>query len=387
MTEQDEQGAWTNAMTSLARAGDRFAAEMAALGNPVDSADVYATMLGALSDTYLNQIAVTADCPSFVPCTGYFQRLGSPNPDTVYRRAPIDPAGTYRLTGYRGTALDVTLMPFSQMMQSFVPFDLSDVADGEDGRLDMIVSAERPAEYEGNWLQLDPRWASLWLREVSEAWGEDEPARLAIMRMDSGSRTRPSAEATAAQLAGLAIRVERIVEYGIRHASELAAQGYVNRLKTVDYGASGGMPLQWYHEGIFEIGLDDCLLVEAQMPADLPYFSWSLTDRTLVTLDWANAHTSLNRRQAVIHEDGVLRVVLSHGDPGTPNWLQTAGYRSGVLQCRTVGSKAPPEIGAKVVPMRSVQDYLPKPSRQITADQRLEVLRRRQIGQQMRRLW
>ena len=188
MTGQDNHSAWAEAMAALARAGDRFAAEMEARGSPVDSGEVYATMLGALSDTYLNQIGVSAQCPSFVPCTGYFQRLGSPNPDTVYRRAPIDPAGTYRLTGCRGTALDVTIMPFSQAMKGFKPFDLSDIADAEDGSFEVIVSAERPDGHSGDWWRLDPEWASLWLREVSESWGEDEPARIAITRIRESDR-------------------------------------------------------------------------------------------------------------------------------------------------------------------------------------------------------
>lgn len=381
------QTGWAAAMAALAAAGDRFAAEMAARGHPVESADVYATMLGALSDTWLNQIAADAACPGFVPCTGYYQRLGSPNPDTVYRRAPIDPAGTYRLTGNRGGAPDVSIMPFSQAMQSFRPFDLSDIADGKDGSFDLVVSAERPDGHAGDWWQLDPQWASLWLREVCDDWGRDDPVRIAITRLDAGSRKRPAGPEVAGQLAGLALRVERIVEYGIRHADELADEGYVNRLKAVDYGAAGGMPRQWYHEGIFELADDECLLVEAELPADCRYFSWSLTDRMLVTLDWANAHTSLNTKQAAVDADGILRVVVSARDPGAPNWMETMGYPTGVLQCRATGCATPPAMAARVVPLRSVSAALPEGTRRIGAGERLEMLRQRQVGAQLRRLW
>jgi hypothetical protein len=387
MTGQEARSEWADAMAILASAGDRFAADMAARGSPVDAADVHATMLGALSDSYLNQIGVDARCPSFLPCTGYFQRLGSPNPDTVYRRAPVDPAGTYRLTGFRGTAANVTLMPFTQAMRSSLPFDLSEVADGEDGSFDVIVSASRPEGYSGPWWKLETEWASLWLREVSDDWGGDEPARVAITRLDTGSRERQAVAASRGQLVGMAKRVEGIVEYGIRHADELAQEGYINRLKTVDYGASGGMPQQWYHEGIFELGADECLLVEAQIPAGCRYFSWSLTDRMLVTLDWMNAHTSLNSKQAAVDEDGTLRVIISASDPETPNWMETMGYPSGVLQCRSIGSDTPPDMTTKVVPLGSVFDHLPQGTRRVEPDQRLDALRHRQTGSQLRRLW
>jgi hypothetical protein len=387
MTGQEGRTGWASAMAGLAATGERFAAEMAARGHPVESGDVFATMLGALSDTWLNQIAADAACPGFLPCTGYYQRLGSPNPDTVYRRAPIDPAGTYRLTGHRGSAQDVSIMPFSQTMQSFRPFDLSDVADRKDGSFDLIVSADRPAGHDGDWWRLDPQWASLWLREVEDDWGSEDPVRIAITRIDTSSRKRQAGPEVAEQLAGLALRVERIVEYGIRHADALADEGHVNRLKSVDYGASGGMPRQWYHEGIFELADDECLLVEAQIPADCRYFSWSLTDRMLVTLDWANAHTSLNTKQAAVDADGFLRVVVSAQDPGTPNWMETMGYRTGVLQCRATGCAAPPGMAARVMPLRSVSAALPEGTRRIEAGERLDILRQRQIGAQLRRLW
>lgn len=379
--------AWAQAMAALGAAGDRLVAEMAARGQSVDSSDVHATLLGALSDTYLSQIGVSPEHPSFVPCTGYFQRLGSPNPDTVYRSAPVDPAGTYRLTGTRGTALDVTLMPFTAMMQSSAPFDLSRVSHDAGGQFDVLVCAERPPDHAGDWWQLDPDTASLWLREVSDRWGEEEPARIAITRLDSCSRQRTSPAKAAAQLASLAMRVERIAEYGIRHADELEAQNFVNRLKEVDYSKSGAMSLQWYQEGLFNLSDDQGLLIEAHMPADCGYFSWSLTDRMLVTLDWMNAHTSLNRSQAEIDPDGVLRVVVSGKDPGVPNWLETMGYTMGVLQCRSIGPKSSPELSAKVIPLETVFDHLPKGTRRIGTDERLQRLRRRQAGCQMRCYW
>ena len=102
-------------MAHIGAAGDRLVAAMHERGEDVD-ADVYVSLLGALMDTYLNRVSGEADHPTFVPCCGYYQHLGSPNPDTVYRRAPVDDTATYRLTGERGTAWQVTIMPFTEMM-------------------------------------------------------------------------------------------------------------------------------------------------------------------------------------------------------------------------------------------------------------------------------
>jgi len=377
---------WADAMAQLGAAGDRLVAAMRERGEEVD-ADVYVTLLGSIMDTYLNRVSGEVDHPTFVPCCGYYQHLGSPNPDTVYRRAPVDDSATYRLTGERGTAWQVTIMPFTEMMLGFTPFDLSDVARDPDGTFDVLVSRERPAGYDGDWWQLEPGTASLWLRSVSDRWGEDRDPRVAITRVDTGARARPSGETTRKQLAALGVMVERIVEYGMRHVDELIDGGFVNRMKTVDYGASGAMPLQHYHEGVFQLADDEALVVEARLPEGVDYFSWSLTDRMLVTLDWTHAQTSLNRSQAAVDDDGVLRVVVSATDPGVANWMDTTGYRTGVVQCREIGSVEVPELTARVVPLSSLDDELPADMARVTAEERAAALLTRRTGFQLRSLW
>src|ERR1700755_1629166 len=104
------------------------------------------------------------------------------------------------------------------------------------------------------------------------------------------------------------------------HVDELIDQGFVNRMKTVDYGASGAMPLQHYHEGVFQLADDEALLVEAHLPDGADYYARPLTDRMRVTLDWRHEQPSVNRSQGVVDADGVLRVVVSATDPGIANW-------------------------------------------------------------------
>lgn len=375
-------------MAELAAAGGRLAAMMEQRGESARGTDAYVAMLGVVMDAYLNRVSVDARHPVFVPCTGYYQRLGTPNPDTIYRRSPIDETGIYRLTGERGTAAEVTLMAFQEpSMKSFAPFDLTEVARGSNASIDILYSAARPEGYTGDWLPLQPGTAALWLRAVSDRWGEESEPRIAITRLDGSSRQRLAPELLEQTLATLAARAERTLEYGIRHADGLAEGGFINRLKEIDYSQAGGMPLQSYHEGLFELAEDQALLVEAKMPEDCRLFSWALTDRMFVTLDWTNAHSSLNRAQAAIDADGVLRVIVAARDPGSPNWLETCGYACGVLQCRSSGSAQSPQIEARVIPLASAFDHLPADTRRISPEERQEQLRQRQAGMQMRHLW
>lgn len=387
----DEPSTWAVAMAHLAGAGDRMAAQMAERGEPSGDTDAFVALLGATMDAYLNQISADPDFPTFVPCCGYFQHLGSPNPDTVYRRAAIDGSASYRLTGDLGTARQVTIMPFAAPsatgMASFPPFDLADLATGPDGRFDVVLSAERPDGHTGDWWPLDPEMASLWLRTVSDDWGNEREPRVAIRRVD-GRRRRPRSapEPIRARLAVLGAIVEHTIAYGLRHTDELIADGFVNQLKLVDYGPNGGMPLQWYHEGVFDLGAGEGLLLEAVLPPGCDYFSFSLTDRMFVTLDWVHAPTSLNRRQASLDDDGALRVVVSHDDPGIRNWMDTTGYRRGVVQCRWIGSVEPPAVTARIVALDALADELPGTAR-VTAEARERDLDARRVGAQLRSLW
>ena len=372
-------------MTALGKEGDRLAAEAASRG--IDSARVYETILGVLMDTYLMQIHSNPDQPTFLPCTGYFQKLGSPNPDTVYRGATIDPRGTYLISGVRGTAHDVTLMPFSALMRGGEPFDLSTISEGLDGRFELLLSAERPHGHSGSWWQIQPDTASIWLREVSANWGRETPAEIAIVRLDAKPYRINSIDEINSKLAKLAVRVGRIVEYGIKHVDTLQEQGFINNFRETDYSKSGSMPLQSYHEAIFDLAADECLLIEARLPTECTYFSWSLTDRMLVTLDWMNAQTSINSAQATIDSDGVLRVVVAASDPGVPNWMNTLGLQQGVIQCRTSGSTVAPEMTATVLPVTGIAARIPANTPRVSPDERFAALQNRTHAWQLRRIW
>jgi hypothetical protein len=293
----------------------------------------------------------------------------------------------YRLSGDRGTAQQVTIMAFTQTMQGFDPFDLSDVARGQDRHFDVLLSSQRPADHRGDWWQLRPGTASLWVRSLSDRWGQEQEPRIAIERLGVPSRRRTRTETIAANLANLATIVDRTVTYGIDHTDALYKEGAVNRLKMADYTSSGAMPAQWYHEGIFELSEDEALIVEARLPAGCDYFSWSLTDRMLVTLDWTHAQTSLNRTQAGVDDDGVLRVVVAKSDPGIRNWMDTTGYDTGVLQCRAMGSAEPPSISTHVTTLTSVLDHLPASTQRVTPAERHQALQERRTGFQLRQLW
>ncbi|MND01051.1 hypothetical protein D3C83_198810 [compost metagenome] len=67
--------------------------------------------------------------------------------------------------------------------------------------------------------------------------------------------------------------------------------------------------------------------------------------------------------------------------------MDTTGYRSGVLQCREIGSVDVPELTARVVPLAALDDHLPAGTARVTPEERAAALDARRIGFQLRSLW
>ncbi len=58
------------------------------------------------------------------------------------------------------------------------------------------------------------------------------------------------------------------------------------------------------------------------------------------TLDYVNHQATLNCHSAQLDDDGGVRFVIAHHDPGVANWLDTAGHTRGTVGVRWVGPDA-----------------------------------------------
>jgi len=355
-------------------------------------AELTVAMLGGLMASYLGRVCADLDHPAFLPGAGYHTRMGMPNPDTVYLTAAVDGTGTYRLTGDRGTCHEVSLMPMggptAAGVKTYPAIDLRRFELDGKGRLDLVLSATRPAGHAGQWCEMAPDVRSLMLRAVSDDWGQHRDPVLSITRLDGPDRRhRTTPEALATNLAGLVPMVEGTLGFGMRKVAGLRAQGFVNTVTTVDYSTGGGLPGQWYQEGVFELTRGQALIVEADLRRGIDTLSLALTDALGCTLDWTNAQTSLNRRQAHRDADGWLRFVISGEDPGVANWLDTMVHPVGVMQFRWTGTAEAPALTFRLAGANEVLAGLPSGTRTVSREERDAVLRARAAGAQQRIYW
>ena len=383
---------WTDWLDGLRNVATTLLEEARSSGAGFREADVAMKMFGTMMGAYLSHLSSGPDHPAFLPSAGYYSMYGSPNPDTVYRSAHIDATGRYLITGRRGTAPDVTIMPFGaptpKGLETFAPFDLDDVLLEDGRRFEVVLSEQRP-EDSRNWWRLEPGMRSLMLRSVSSDWAADTDPLLAIVRLDGDPRReRISSDVLRKRVKAFAYVVEAMIRSGINRVLQLRSEDVVNRVVTVDYSGGGGLQDQWYQEGCFELEDDEALLVEVHVLDACRGFSLSLTDAFFSTLDWANAQSSLNHRQAALDCDGVLRIVIGSRDPGVQNWLDTISHQFGVLQFRWSGGDQAPRILVEKASSASISGAgLPSSMARVTPSERAAAIRERQIGAQLRSLW
>jgi hypothetical protein len=386
-----EVGGWTDWLDGLREVAASLFEDAGAGGTGFRQADLAMKMFGTMMGAYLSHLSAGPNHPVFLPGAGYYTMYGSPNPDTVYRSALIDDIGQYLITGRRGSVPDVTIMPFGAPtptgLETFTPFDLDHLVQDTDGTFAVVLSRERP-ETARNWWRLESGVRSLMLRSVSNDWAAHTDPDLAIVRLDiDPRRERIDGDVLRQRVNSFAYVVQAMIKSGISRVAQLRSEGVVNRVVTVDYSGGGGLEDQWYQEGCFELAEDEALVIEAHLLAECRGFSLSLTDAFFSTLDWANAQSSLNDRQAAVDPDRVIRIVVSSSDPGVQNWLDTMGHQLGVLQFRWSGGHEAPRIVVKKTASGSVRGALPTSTAYVNANERAAVIRDRQIGAQLRSLW
>lgn len=354
--------------------------------------------LSAVTAAVLDALASDPDHPVFLPQINNYITTGQPNADTNYRSAKITPGGVYRLRGRRGSMNQAKIAevgPRPKQVEGVVNLgaprpvhDLNALQMDAEGRYDVILSPTRPDGYAGDWWPLDPTSNMLLVRLVGSNWGEEVEPTLSIERLDiAAPRPRRSAATLEANLRAIPATASFIAPLLVDRPQKLRAAGVVNKLNEVDFSQIGGLTGQFYYEGAYDLKDDEALIIETPVPETCAYRSVILTNDIYETTDWYNNHSSLNGAQAPADKDGVLRIVVSARDPGVLNWLDTAGYATGVIQGRWVGCSTKPVPSIRKVAFEEIQRALPTDTATVSPEQRDRITRDRRAALQERPLW
>ena len=391
---------WTEFLDGLRDLPDRVLARLPETlrNDPQIRQEAARLALSAVAAGTIEALTADPDHPVFIPQINNYITLGQPNADTNYRSAKIAPGGSYRLRGRRGSLNQARVAeggPRPKQVEGTVNLgtprpvhDINTLKVDAKGHYDVILSPTRPQGYTGDWWQLDPTTNALLVRMVSSDWDNEVEPTLTIERIDiAAPRPRPTAAVLEAKLRAIPTAAQFIAPLLVDRPQKLRAEGYINKFKIADFSQMGGLAGQFYFEGAYELNDDEALIVETPLPESGTYRSLILTNDLYETTDWYNNISSLNGAQAAADKDGVLRIVVAARDPGVPNWLDTAGYATGVIQGRWMECSSEPIPSARKVALAEVRKFLPPETPTISAQERDRQIRDRRAVLQQRSLW
>ncbi len=385
---------WAEQIRALEPVGDKL---LAAWGrdNPDESErqEMFKLAFSALANGYLCHADMDPARPLWAPCWNRAMNLAGPAPDYVYMTSEIDPAGVYRISGLRGTTCFIEI---SQSRWEMIggatgkeapppSHNLDDLKIGPDGYFSVILSAEKPAGYDGDWWQLHPGVIRLLMRKCSVDWRNEVDAKVAIERLDDAEPM--TKEDFARRFANMADWVEKVIAFDVNLARHYRKDHGINVLTRSKLMDVSGLQRQVYYDGAYEIDDDEALIVETALPRQVRYWSILVADDRFSTVDWVNRQSSLNAAQCKLDADSKFRAVISRRDPGVHNWLDKAHNPWGIIQLRwNLASDAPDPVVTKV-PLADVLKHMPAGTAVVTPEERKAQLRARREAAQFRQLW
>jgi hypothetical protein len=286
-------------------------------------------------------------------------KMGMDNPDNIYLSASINGRYEYRIEGHRGS---VHYLGFGTQAGNYGTtgtltttgyLEARDLAIDADGRFEIIVSAR---EHPENWLPMAPESRTLVVRQTRLDREAELPAQLRIQRIDGPNQPRPlSAEKLDRSLTG----ASRFVLGCARLFNGWAAgfEKHTNELPRFDPEAAlvaGGDPNIAYYHSYWRLESDEALVVEAT-PPECDYWNFQLSNHWLESLDYRYFPVHLNNHSAVAREDGSVRIVIAHENPGVDNWLDPCGHRQGTMCWRWIRAASHPQPSTRVVKLSELR--------------------------------
>jgi len=329
-------------------------------GNAFDRAEGY-RHLSRLLRVALERFVEHADPthPRFYQMARADAKLGADNPDCRYQNCALDGGREYRLRGRRGTSTYLGIGTYYGSYGDGGPsgcsgyMDSADLVCDADGRFEIRLS-QKPQP--GNWLPLTPDTSMVLIRETFLDRTRETAGKFTIERINGPKKPRPlTAERLEKGLLGAAAFVKGTAKTFADWAVELRQRP--NEIWTADqtrFIRGGGDPNIFYLFGYWEIGADEALVIDTEVP-ECELWNIQIDNYWYESLEYRHLPVCLNSQTARYNKDGSLTMVLAHEDPGVPNYLDTGGHAAGTLLLRWTRAKTHPLPQCKLVKVASLK--------------------------------
>ncbi|RYZ47390.1 MAG: DUF1214 domain-containing protein, partial [Sphingobacteriales bacterium] len=266
------------------------------------------------------------------------------NPDHIYRSSAVDGSGRYEILGRfspsrRPVQFVVSVSPWLNETEiKSIPanaaglggktsvLDDRHIKVASDGTFRLTLGGEAPADGSQHFA-LQPGPYSIGFRDVLADWEKQEAAQLTIRRLDNHQAAPFDHKAFKRRV------ISRLDSY-VGFWSDFP-ENWFGGLKPNTISPTLPREGGWgYLAGLrFDLKPDEAILVTTTR-GGAQYQGIQVTDPWMIAASGRQHLTSYNPAQAKVDADGSYSFVIAPRDPGTANWLDTAGLRSGFAVLR-----------------------------------------------------
>ncbi len=436
IANEELDASWDKLILGLQQAKQSLTDPNAFPPEPTDRnvSEGYRYLLGHLSRMIEMEMRQHPRYPEFFRSMDMLRKWTAENPDTMYLKASIDSTGYYRITG-RAEAKAPRMVTFQTI--TGVPGDTGQLAEmrncrnqtldyltifnlkiEDDGHFELLVGPQRPEGYSGNFLQSkkdmvcpstgknEIRHAHfLSVREIFSDWETERPLEMDIVRIDAEGENRPPMTVSymSEKLGKIASELpnqigfwQLLQEVSLEQRKDINGDGRRNMpvngvnppaLPFTAGGVAGAQQL--YSGGMFDLALDEALLVKVTAPEEPYYTGFQLSNLWFEGPDQQNYVSSLTGYQLPVASDGSRYYIIAHRDPGVAGWVDTTGLKRGFISMRFIFREKPvqakmPQVSATLMNISELSAVLPVDTPKVTAAQRRAEIALRQSHIKMR---
>jgi hypothetical protein len=339
---------WREFSASLEAAGARVFAATDDAGERIEGLEYLAQMAAVSLEMKLAKGSKVN--PRFTDWMGDYRKFLGDSPDAIYHTAELSPDYRYEVSGSRGDAEYIGFMLYGRQLNGWnraaANLSSKSMRFDEAGNFTIVLSKTAPTDPELNWLKLEDDIHMIMVRQYYHDPQSKTAADFTIRNLDAPKYEPADEEEVATRLHDAAVFFNDTLDGAITLSSMLSTapnsidppSSYSSDLGGVFYPTSDNE----YFGGWFYLEDDEALVIEGAVP-NAPYWGVSLQSRWMQSLDYKHYQIELNDHQ-ITTKNGRYRIVVSHRQPPSGNWIDTAGKREGLLTIRyqlSQGSEKP----------------------------------------------
>ena len=302
-------------------------------------------------------------------------KSGHPNPDYIYRFAPINGQSHYVLHGQLPknppTAFEVAMLTAEQAYQKNV--SLADLNIDEMGRFSILIDP-MPSEGRPNHFLSDSDTFQLLIRDVIADPANQLPIALQLERIG------PAPAHGTVSFEAMIANAERHIR---KHVDDLVfvTGNFIQRHPANQFARpeikQGSMwsVAQAYSSGNFSLADDQALLINLSL-GNAKYAVVPISDFWGGIGQFLDTPSCLGTGQAVANPDGSYTFVVAHRDPGIANWVATDGLHKGAMFIRWIGfsspedGTSPPDLSVELVALTELDSRIPEQTPRLSRAER-----------------